>query len=99
MNQVASGKDAAPAAAPPAPVVQKPLSCGAGEAPKESAVAAQSIRVNVDLLENLMTLVSELVLTRNQLLQMVRGRDDSEFAASAWMWCAPTSKRSAAPSN
>ena len=50
-----------------------------GEA-KESAVAAQTIRVNVELLENLMTLVSELVLTRNQLLQMVRGKDDSEFA-------------------
>ena len=48
--------------------------------PKESAVAAQTIRVNVELLENLMTLVSELVLTRNQLLQMVRGNDDSEFA-------------------
>ncbi len=46
---------------------------------RESAVAAQSIRVNVELLEDLMTLVSELVLTRNQLLQMVRGRDDSEF--------------------
>ena len=28
-----------------------------------------------------MTLVSELVLTRNQLLQMVRGSDDSEFVA------------------
>jgi len=53
---------------------------GAATEPKESAVAAQSIRVNVDLLENLMTLVSELVLTRNQLLQMVRGKDDSEFA-------------------
>jgi len=50
-------------------------------APKESAVAAQTIRVNVELLENLMTLVSELVLTRNQLLQMIRGRDDSEFTA------------------
>ena len=41
---------------------------------KESAVAAQSIRVNVELLEKLMTLVSELVLTRNQLLQILRGR-------------------------
>jgi len=51
---------------------------GGGET-KESAVASQTIRVNVELLENLMTLVSELVLTRNQLLQMVRGRDDSEF--------------------
>lgn len=47
----------------------------------ESALANQSIRVNVELLENLMTLVSELVLTRNQLLQMVRGVDDSEFTA------------------
>ena len=44
-----------------------------------AGVAASSIRVNVDVLEDLMTLVSELVLTRNQLLQMVRGLDDSEF--------------------
>ncbi|HEU5018597.1 MAG TPA: chemotaxis protein CheW, partial [Pseudolabrys sp.] len=51
------------------------------EAPAESAVAAQSIRVSVNLLETLMTMVSELVLTRNQLLQMVRGRADSEFKA------------------
>ncbi|MBE0531244.1 MAG: chemotaxis protein CheW [Rhodospirillales bacterium] len=49
------------------------------EGTKESAVASHSIRVSVGLLENLMTLVSELVLTRNQLLQMVRGKDDSEF--------------------
>ncbi len=48
---------------------------------KESAIAAQTIRVNVDLLENLMTMVSELVLTRNQLLQILRSQKDSEFAA------------------
>jgi two-component system chemotaxis sensor kinase CheA len=48
---------------------------------KESAVAAQSIRVNVDLLENLMTMVSELVLTRNQLMQILRSQKDSEFGA------------------
>ncbi|MGE3932313.1 MAG: chemotaxis protein CheW [Rhodospirillaceae bacterium] len=46
---------------------------------KESGVAQASIRVSVDLLENLMTMVSELVLTRNQLLQMVRKYEDSEF--------------------
>ena len=46
---------------------------------KESVVASQSIRVTVDLLENLMNMVSELVLTRNQLMQMVRGQRDSEF--------------------
>lgn len=48
-------------------------------ASKETSVANQSIRVNVELLENLMTTVSELVLTRNQLLQMVRHHEDSEF--------------------
>ena len=62
---------------------KKPAEKAKAEAPrgetKESSVAAQTIRVNVELLENLMTLVSELVLTRNQLLQMVRGKDDSEF--------------------
>ncbi|MGE5476594.1 MAG: chemotaxis protein CheA, partial [Bacteroidales bacterium] len=70
----------APTASPPAVVKDATPAVPAGEA-KESAVAAQTIRVNVELLENLMTLVSELVLTRNQLLQMVRGRDDSEFTA------------------
>jgi len=48
---------------------------------KEAPVTNSSIRVNVEVLENLMTLVSELVLTRNQLLQMVRGTDESEFSA------------------
>ncbi|WP_413208147.1 chemotaxis protein CheW [Rhodospirillum sp. A1_3_36] len=71
-------KPPAPAAKPPAKVEQAPQ--GGGET-KESSVASQSIRVNVEVLENLMTLVSELVLTRNQLLQMVRGSDDSEFVA------------------
>jgi len=40
---------------------------------------AQSIRVTLDTLERLMTLVSELVLTRNQLLEIVRRHEDSEF--------------------
>ncbi len=49
-------------------------------ATKGGAVASnQSIRVNVDVLETLMTMVSELVLTRNQLMQMVRKNGDSEF--------------------
>ena len=63
------------------PAVRENVPLAAAEGPKESAIAAQTIRVNVEVLENLMTLVSELVLTRNQLLQMVRGRDDSEFTA------------------
>jgi two-component system chemotaxis sensor kinase CheA len=45
----------------------------------DSAVANKSIRVSVDTLEYLMTMVSELVLTRNQLLDIVRRHDESEF--------------------
>src|SRR5580704_5473342 len=42
-------------------------------------VASHSIRVNVDTLDHLMTTVSELVLTRNQLLEIVRRHEDSDF--------------------
>jgi len=64
--------------APPQPV-QK--ATGGEATTQESVVAQQSIRVNVDLLENLMTMVSEMVLTRNQLLQILRSQKDSEFTA------------------
>lgn len=47
---------------------------------QEAKRSNQSIRVNVDLLEDLMNMVSELVLTRNQLLQIVRNMDNSELA-------------------
>ncbi|HXS05465.1 MAG TPA: chemotaxis protein CheW [Rhizomicrobium sp.] len=57
---------------------EKPRDSEAKEV-KESATAASSIRVNVDVIENLMTLISELVLTRNQLLQMQRGQKDNDF--------------------
>jgi two-component system, chemotaxis family, sensor kinase CheA len=40
----------------------------------------QTIRVSVTLLEDLMNLVSELVLTRNQLTQMVRKAENTELA-------------------
>ncbi|QIP03797.1 hybrid sensor histidine kinase/response regulator [Bradyrhizobium symbiodeficiens] len=44
-----------------------------------ASIANQSIRVNVDTLEHLMTMVSELVLTRNQLLEISRRNEDTEF--------------------
>ncbi|MBY0532705.1 MAG: hybrid sensor histidine kinase/response regulator [Xanthobacteraceae bacterium] len=40
---------------------------------------AQTLRVSVDTVERLMTMVSELVLTRNQLLEIVRRHSESEF--------------------
>jgi len=51
------------------------------DAPRDGGLASQNIRVSVDLLENLMNMVSELVLTRNQLLQILRHQHESEFAA------------------
>ncbi len=51
---------------------------GKGKAAQQG-VSNQSIRVNVETLEHLMTMVSELVLTRNQLLEIVRRHEDSEF--------------------
>jgi two-component system chemotaxis sensor kinase CheA len=46
---------------------------------RNSKVAHQTLRVRVETLEHLMTMVSELVLTRNQLLEIVRRHQDSEF--------------------
>jgi two-component system, chemotaxis family, sensor kinase CheA len=43
------------------------------------SVANQSIRVSIDTLDQLMTMVSELVLTRNQLLEVLRRHNDCEF--------------------
>lgn len=62
----------------PATITAKEPANEAGEV-KESALANQSLRVNVDVLENLMTMVSELVLTRNQLLQITRSQKESEL--------------------
>jgi two-component system chemotaxis sensor kinase CheA len=59
-----------------------PAQAAAGDEPVRDDDAKsnqQSIRVPVDSLEQLMTMVSELVLTRNQLLEIVRRHDDSEF--------------------
>ena len=53
---------------------------GAAEAnARETQPRAQTVRVSVDTLEHLMTTVSELVLTRNQLLELVRRTGESEF--------------------
>ncbi|MBU6475690.1 MAG: chemotaxis protein CheA, partial [Alphaproteobacteria bacterium] len=72
-----------PAAAHKEPVSAAPAPSGeAAKSPATAASAAageKSLRVSVDVLENLMTMVSELVLTRNQLLQILRTQHDSPF--------------------
>ncbi|MEP6838864.1 MAG: chemotaxis protein CheA, partial [Bradyrhizobium sp.] len=75
-------KEAAPAPhakevkAKPSKKAASPETADVQEADK---IANQSIRVNVDTLEHLMTMVSELVLTRNQLLEISRRNEDTEF--------------------
>ncbi len=80
-------------AAPPPPVPEQappvidqiaftpPINQPSASAPEP---AAQTIRVTVDVLEELMTLVGELVLTRNQLLQISRAETAAQRAASAF---------------
>ncbi|WP_428533671.1 chemotaxis protein CheW [Rhodopila sp.] len=59
------------------PSVQAVVAPGGAQA--AAPAGAQTIRVTVDVLEDLMTLVSELVLTRNQLLQLARTQENSDF--------------------
>ncbi len=74
--------EVAPPPAPKPPKEAKPVSKKTvveAEVADGDRVANQSIRVNVDTLEHLMTMVSELVLTRNQLLEISRRNEDTEF--------------------
>ncbi|QDW36142.1 hybrid sensor histidine kinase/response regulator [Bradyrhizobium sp. KBS0727] len=75
-------KAAEPEAAPGPRAKAKPLKkpvVAEADVQEADKIANQSIRVNVDTLEHLMTMVSELVLTRNQLLEISRRNEDTEF--------------------
>ena len=76
-EEAAVAVDAAPHHAAPQGRAPAPDVAATTNAP----AATQTIRVTVDVLEDLMTLVSELVLTRNQLLQLARTEQDSGFTA------------------
>lgn len=93
LNAAAEGQaGAAPVAeAPAAPAPAEAAAPVAGPAAQDAGVetaaaasgggaAPQTIRVSVEVLEDLMTLVSELVLTRNQLLQLARAHQSDAFA-------------------
>lgn len=77
----------ATAAAPVAPLAATPsaaapaTAASATRAEGDPSGPAQTIRVSVDALEHLMTVVSELVLIRNQLIQTLRLEPESAFAA------------------
>ncbi len=74
--------EAEPAKPAPTPVVQAVQPASGSERPEgDVANVNQTIRVSVDSLEHLMTVVSELVLIRNQLIQTLRLDPESPFAA------------------
>jgi two-component system, chemotaxis family, sensor kinase CheA len=64
----APAPDKAGASAPPAALGE--MSAGP---------ASRSIRIGIETIEQLMTTVSELVLTRNQLMEIARRTDDQQF--------------------
>ena len=89
LDAAAEGRAEAPPAADAPPAAEEAGAAAAAanepaaaDAVAEGAgtVAAQTIRVSVDVLEDLMMLVSELVLTRNQLLQLSRAHQSDAFA-------------------
>lgn len=73
-----SADDLAPEVAPAAP--EGLPAEGPAEASPSGGNAPQTIRVAVDVLEDLMVLVSELVLTRNQLMQLARAGENAAFS-------------------
>ncbi|MBK9979618.1 MAG: chemotaxis protein CheW [Gemmatimonadetes bacterium] len=71
---------AASTAAPPPNATEGSRADGASSEARGS-IADSSLRVNVTLLDKLMNLVGELVLARNQLIQLSAADDDSVYAA------------------
>jgi two-component system chemotaxis sensor kinase CheA len=71
-------------------IVEEPPASGEADAPEgdaapaaqESAVSDSTIRVDVELLDKLVTLVGEMVLARNQILQFAANNQDSTLQAT-----------------
>lgn len=66
------------------PINNEPLPPAEDLAPRPATPPVEAtIRVNVDLLDSLMTLAGELVLSRNQLSEAVANRDEQAIQAGA----------------
>lgn len=86
-EEPAAAEPALAEAAVPSPEPAPARAEGAAPAPQEggergearASVADSSLRISVSILDLLMNLAGELVLTRNQLVQMAQGEDDSAY--------------------
>lgn len=79
IKEEAPKKEKPKAAAKPAAKAKPKEEAPAKTDGASKSVSNQSLRVNVGVLEDLMTMVSELVLTRNQLIQIQRNSQDTSF--------------------
>ncbi|MCW2705721.1 MAG: two-component system, chemotaxis family, sensor kinase CheA [Blastococcus sp.] len=70
--------EGAPAVMPES-TVEEAAPAASGDGQTRRAVADSTIRVDVDLLDELMLLVGELVLTRNQIVQNVARQTDTDL--------------------
>ena len=68
--------------APQADLTESDPSTGAPDEAHSPGVAEGSVRVDVELLDRLVTLVSELVLTRNQMVQFVARHEHASLPAT-----------------
>ena len=71
-------EETAPAGAPPETQTSTKVSEG-NDASGKVSVSHQTLRVSVDILDSLMNMVGELVLSRNQLLQLIQTDAESVF--------------------
>lgn len=74
-EKVAPDLEVAPAQSSPSQEVAK----AGGQEVARKAPATQSLRVNLDVLDQIMNLVGELVLSRNQLIEQAKGDDESKY--------------------
>ena len=71
------------ASVPAPPVAEHPADEPTEDDPVRRNVVDASVRVDVDLLDSLVQLVGELVLTRNQVLQRTESAEDIELVRAA----------------
>jgi two-component system, chemotaxis family, sensor kinase CheA len=65
---------------PPAAAVAAPPAAEGGE--RHAAPLPENVRVDVGLLDNLVDLAGELVLTRNHIVQLAKGREDAALTSA-----------------
>ncbi len=89
LRALMGGEGAAPVATNPPASAEPHLESSADphaeranpEATKGKSISEQTLRVQVDVLDGLMNLVGELVLTRNQLIELAKAEDESCYIA------------------